>query len=168
MTAGDTVSGNEELFATDGTAAGTVCPTPPALGQYAFQTWEAWVPFNNALYFRAAYGYFADLQLCRYTETKPTGIVNNKEIPGAFALFQNYPNPFNPSTTISYSIAKAGEVKLNVYDIIGNKIASVVNENKPAGSYSVQFNAAALPSGIYFYRLESQGYSDTKKFILLK
>jgi ELWxxDGT repeat protein len=168
MTAGDTVSGNEELFATDGTAAGTVCPTPPALGQYAFQTWEAWVPFNNALYFRAAYGYFADLQLCRYTETKPTGIVNNKEIPGAFALFQNYPNPFNPSTTISYSIAKAGEVKLNVYDIIGNKVASVVNENKPAGSYSVQFNAAALPSGIYFYRLESESYFNTKKFILLK
>ena len=169
MTGGDTVSNEEELFATDGTAAGMVCPTPPdTWGQYPFYPWEAWVPFNNALYYKAAYAYFADYQLCRYTETKPTGIVTNKEIPGAFVLFQNYPNPFNPSTTISYSIAKAGEVKLNVYDIIGNKVASVVDENKPAGSYTVQFNAVALPSGIYFYRLESQGYSDTKKFILLK
>jgi hypothetical protein len=97
-----------------------------------------------------------------------TGINDQNLTAKTFSLRQNYPNPFNPSTTISYSIAKAGEVKLNVYDIIGNKVASVVNENKPAGSYSIQFNAAALPSGIYLYRLESQGYSDTKKFILLK
>jgi len=146
-----------------------VCPTPPSTwGQYPFYPWEAWVPFNNALYYRAAYAYFADYQLCRYTESNPLGIITDKEIPKVFVLSQNYPNPFNPSTTINYSIAKVGHIKLNIYDILGNKVASVVDENKQPGNYSVLFNASTLPSGIYFYRLESEGYSDTKKFIFMK
>src|ERR1035437_3782394 len=115
MTGWDTVSNYEELFASDGTAAGTVCPTPPSMGDSPFYPWEAWVPFNNALYFKAAYGYFADYQLCRYTETKPSGIVTNNESPKAFVLYQNHPNPFNPTTTINYSLAKGGNVKITVY-----------------------------------------------------
>ena len=169
MTGWDTVSNWEELFASDGTAAGTVCPTPPAMGDSPFYpSWEAWVPFNNALYFKAAYGYFADYQLCRYTETKPSGIMANNESPKAFVLFQNYPNPFNPTTTINYSLAKEGNVKLTVYNSIGSKVATIVNENKPAGNYTVQFNGSNLASGIYFYRIQAGSFIETKKMILLK
>ena len=88
--------------------------------------------------------------------------------PNIFSLEQNYPNPFNPSTTINYSLAKAGNVKLSVYDITGSKVVTIVNENKPAGSYTVQFNGSNLSSGIYLYRLESGNYSAAMKFILMK
>jgi hypothetical protein len=83
-------------------------------------------------------------------------------------MAQNYPNPFNPSTTISYSIAKEGNVKLTIFNVIGSKVATIVNEYKPAGNYSVQFNGSNLASGIYLYRLESGNYSSAKKFILMK
>jgi hypothetical protein len=85
-----------------------------------------------------------------------------------FQLQQNYPNPFNPSTTINYSLPKSGYVKLTVYNAIGIKVATIVNEYKQAGNYSVQFNAANLASGIYLYRLESGNYSAAKKLILVK
>jgi hypothetical protein len=85
-----------------------------------------------------------------------------------FALSQNYPNPFNPSTTIKYSLPVAGNVKLTVYNAIGSKVATVVNEYKSAGNYSVQFNGSNLASGIYLYRLEAGDFSAVKKFILLK
>ncbi|NWG28357.1 MAG: T9SS type A sorting domain-containing protein [Ignavibacteriaceae bacterium] len=85
-----------------------------------------------------------------------------------YTLSQNYPNPFNPTTTISYAIKTAGEVTLKVYDMLGIEIASLVNEIKEAGNYSVEFNAATLPSGIYVYRLTSGNFVDTKKLILLK
>jgi hypothetical protein len=88
--------------------------------------------------------------------------------PNTFSLEQNYPNPFNPSTTISYSIAKPGNVKISVYDITGSKVATIVNENKSVGNYSVQFGGSNLASGIYLYRLESGSYSASKKFILIK
>jgi hypothetical protein len=89
---------------------------------------------------------------------------NDKE----YKLYQNYPNPFNPTTTINYSLPKAGNMKLTVYNAIGSKVATIVNKYKPAGNYSVQFNGNNLASGIYFYRLESGTFSVTKKFILLK
>jgi hypothetical protein len=88
--------------------------------------------------------------------------------PKEFALFQNYPNPFNPSTTIKYSLPKAGNVKLTIYNAIGSRVATVVDEYKTAGNYSVQFNGSNLASGIYLYRLESGNFSAVKKFILLK
>ncbi|MDR3610268.1 MAG: T9SS type A sorting domain-containing protein [Ignavibacteriaceae bacterium] len=91
---------------------------------------------------------------------------NNKSL--SYKLQQNYPNPFNPSTTINYSLSREGHTKITIYNILGSKVAVLVNENKPAGIYSVQFNANALPSGIYFYRLESGSYSDIKKFVLMK
>ena len=85
-----------------------------------------------------------------------------------YSLYQNYPNPFNPSTTIKYSIPKAGNVKLTVYNSIGSKVATVVNEYKSAGHYSVQFNGSNLASGIYLYRMEAGNYSEARKFILMK
>jgi tartrate-resistant acid phosphatase type 5 len=85
-----------------------------------------------------------------------------------FTLNQNYPNPFNPSTKISFQIQEYGFVKLIVYDVLGNEVGSIVNENRPAGSYEEDFNASNLPSGIYMYTLTVGNYSDSKKMILLK
>ncbi|GBD86110.1 hypothetical protein BMS3Abin03_00019 [bacterium BMS3Abin03] len=86
----------------------------------------------------------------------------------SYSLLQNYPNPFNPTTTISYSLEKNGLVILKVYDILGNEVATLVNENKTAGDYYVKFDASNLPSGIYFYRLISGSFLSTKKLLLLK
>jgi hypothetical protein len=91
-----------------------------------------------------------------------TGVINK------FRLEQNYPNPFNPTTTISYSLPKAGDVRLIIYNAIGSKISTIVNEYKQPGSYSVKFNGGNFANGIYLYRLESGNYSAVKKFILLK
>ena len=97
-----------------------------------------------------------------------TGIRNYQRNDLSFKLNQNYPNPFNPVTTINYSIVKEGHTKISVYNIIGSRVAIIVDENKSAGSYSVQFNANAIPSGVYFYKLESGGFSDIKKLVLMK
>jgi len=88
--------------------------------------------------------------------------------PTSYTLGQNYPNPFNPSTKISYSIPVEGFVNLDVYNSIGQKVASLVNENKTAGSYEVNFDAAKLSSGIYFYKISSGNFTETKKMILMK
>jgi hypothetical protein len=94
------------------------------------------------------------------------------EIPGstpvAYALEQNFPNPFNPTTTINFSIPVEGFVAIDVYNSIGQKVASLVNETKTAGSYTVGFDASDLTSGIYFYKITSGNFSETKKMILLK
>ncbi len=85
-----------------------------------------------------------------------------------FVLDQNHPNPFNPSTIINYSIKETGLVKIKVYDILGSVVAELVNESKDAGYHSVEFNASNLPSGIFIYTLQVNGYSDSKKMLLLK
>jgi hypothetical protein len=94
--------------------------------------------------------------------------INNVSQPMAFQLFQNYPNPFNPSTTIQYHLSQPANVKLKVYDVLGIEIRQLMNEFQTAGNHSVEFNAADLPSGIYFYRLESGGISLSRKMILLR
>jgi hypothetical protein len=85
-----------------------------------------------------------------------------------FHLYQNYPNPFNPSTKIKYQIPVGGFVNLKVYDVLGNEVAILVNEEKTAGSYEIEFSAVGLPSGIYFYTLKAANYIQTHKMILLK
>jgi hypothetical protein len=85
-----------------------------------------------------------------------------------FRLDQNYPNPFNPSTIINFSIPSAGKVVMKIYNVIGRQVAVLVNGNFEKGNYSVEFNGAGLPSGVYFYKLESGTYSDIKKLILMK
>ena len=88
--------------------------------------------------------------------------------PLTFALEQNYPNPFNPSTIIHYALPEKSNVELIVYDILGNEVATLVNEEKPAGSYEVEFSATGLPSGIYFYRIQAGSFVETKKMVLMK
>ncbi len=112
-----------------------------------------------------------------------TDVKVSNNIPLTFSLSQNYPNPFNPTTTIKYDIpmmilsegAKSSSqtfgrtyVSLKIYDILGREVTTLVNEFKEAGSYEVRFNASALPSGIYFYKLEAGHFSSTKKFMLIK
>jgi hypothetical protein len=99
-----------------------------------------------------------------------TGInLVNNEIPKKYELFQNYPNPFNPSTKIRYTIPKtAGLVSLKIYGILGNEVSVLVNQVQSPGSYEVTFAASELPSGIYFYKLTTSGFSQVRKMILLK
>jgi hypothetical protein len=88
--------------------------------------------------------------------------------PTQFNLYPNYPNPFNPNTQINYSIKSTGLATMKVYDLLGTEVATLVNEIKEAGSYSVNFNASNLPSGIYIYRLIADNFVDSKKLILMK
>jgi plastocyanin len=98
----------------------------------------------------------------------PVGVSDDELIAEKFDLKQNFPNPFNPSTRINYAIPIASFVNLKVYDIIGNEIAVLVNEEKQAGVYNVKFNAAGLSSGMYLYRLQTESFVETKKMILMK
>ncbi len=90
------------------------------------------------------------------------------DIPLVCTLAQNYPNPFNPETTISFGIPESGKVNLSIYDILGRKVAELVNENLPAGNYNHRFNAANFASGVYFYRITVNDFSAVKKFVLMK
>jgi hypothetical protein len=85
-----------------------------------------------------------------------------------YSLSQNYPNPFNPNTIIEYSIPETGYIKLKVYDILGNEVITLVNEEKTPGNYSVEWNASSLASGVYVYRLQAGSYMQTRKMILMK
>jgi hypothetical protein len=103
------------------------------------------------------------------SQVPPVGIKSETSgIPQSYELRQNYPNPFNPITTISYRIPELSFVTLKVYDVLGNEVATLVNEEKPVGSYELTWGSASLPSGIYFYQLRACNYSETKKMILLK
>jgi hypothetical protein len=104
-----------------------------------------------------------------------SSVVEVELVPTKFELSQNYPNPFNLSTKIKYTIpnvslsaVEGSRVQLKVYDVLGNEVANLVNDYKPAGSYEVEFDASKLSSGIYFYKLQAGSFTATKKMILLK
>jgi hypothetical protein len=90
------------------------------------------------------------------------------EIPNEFFLSQNYPNPFNSSSILRYTIPQSSNVVIKVFDILGNEIETLVNEEKPTGTYELTWSAVNLPSGVYFYRLQSDSFVLTKKMVLLK
>lgn len=99
----------------------------------------------------------------------PVGIINyNNEVPGKFSLEQNYPNPFNPVTMMKYNIMKDGFVKVAVYDLLGREIKTIVNQNQKAGTYTVQFDGTGLTSGVYFYKLITNDFTETRKMMLVK
>ncbi len=89
-------------------------------------------------------------------------------MPSDYKLEQNFPNPFNPTTTIYYSLPKASNVSIKVYDMLGNEVAIVINEFKPEGRYSALFDASNLASGVYFYTMKASEFTDTRKMILIK
>ncbi len=105
----------------------------------------------------------------RYIIGPITGIQNvNSGVLNDFNLGQNYPNPFNPATTISYNLAKSGFVNLKVFDVLGREVNTLVNEYQQAGLKEINFNAANLTTGIYFYSIKTEGFSDIKKMTLIK
>ena len=126
---------------------------------------EVWSVTNGSNYF-----YYSGYEVrISYKLTDVTGISANKpDIPTNFSLGQNYPNPFNPSTSISFSIPTKSFVKLKIYDLLGREIATIANEELSAGTYTRQWNAAGLSSGVYFYRLQAGNFTETKKLNLLK
>jgi hypothetical protein len=100
--------------------------------------------------------------------TEPSAVIGENKYINDFKIFQNYPNPFNPSTKISFVIPQRSNVSVKVYNITGTEIATLVNEVKDPGSYSVTFNAAKLSSGVYFYKITAGKFSSVRKMILIK
>ncbi|MBK8982404.1 MAG: T9SS type A sorting domain-containing protein [Ignavibacteria bacterium] len=106
---------------------------------------------------------------CALGENIPTGIsVNSNTIPERFTLYQNYPNPFNPSTGIKFDVPKNSIVKLSVYNSLGQEAAVLLNETLSAGTYNMRFDGANLSSGLYFYKIETEDFTDIKKMMLVK
>ncbi|MBL0106953.1 MAG: T9SS type A sorting domain-containing protein [Ignavibacteria bacterium] len=106
-------------------------------------------------------------------KTTTGGVLTNftntsSEIPDKYFLSQNYPNPFNPVTNLEFGISELEFVSLKIFDVLGNEVSTLVNENKPAGRYEVTFNGADFPSGVYFVRMESGDFMDVKRMVLIK
>jgi hypothetical protein len=121
---------------------------------------DAWNPNESG---KSAY------QSGKYTFTQlPTAVGDQPALPSTYALKQNYPNPFNPSTKISFAVPTKSDVTLSVYNILGQEVATLVNEVKEAGTYDVTFSSAKLTSGVYFYTMKAGQYTETKKMVLMK
>ena len=150
----DTISGQEQLFASDGTATGTVCPTPPdTWGQYPFYPWEAWVPFNNALYYKGAYSYFADYQLCRYSENA-SGI--DRHSPEKFSV---YPNPASTHLTIA---ADRTIASIKIVNQVGQMLfqSAIINQK------SIILDCSTFANGMYLAEVTIDQKTVTQKFIV--
>jgi hypothetical protein len=96
------------------------------------------------------------------------GVHRDEELPLEFGLEQNYPNPFNPTTTFEFRVSSFEHVSLKVLDVLGREVATLVNEIRPAGLYTIRWDASSHPSGVYFYRLRAGGFAETKKMVLAK
>jgi len=118
-------------------------------------------------YYRGRCGLIGDLWLIKLSPDSPTEMDENVFF-SDFSLHQNYPNPFNPTTTLQYQIPELRFVTLKIYDVLGNEIETLINEEKQADSYEINWNAKNLPSGVYFYRLQAGSFVETKKMVLLK
>ena len=96
--------------------------------------------------------------------------INNisTEIPAKYSLSQNYPNPFNPSTNLEFGVSKLGFVSLKIYDLLGKEVVTLVNEKLNPGKYRVEFDGSSLTSGVYFYRITSGDFTETKRMLLVK
>lgn len=94
--------------------------------------------------------------------------VSEEEMPVEYRLTQNFPNPFNPSTKINYQIPEGGRVTMKVYDVLGVEIATLVNREQDAGYYEIEFNAATIPSGVYFYELQIGDFREIKKMMVIR
>ncbi len=125
---------------------------------------------STVLQAESGYAAFALSTLTAARDNIVVGVESKNDIVmfRGYSLFQNYPNPFNPRTTIRYEIPEPSYVKLIVYGILGQVVSTLVNEKKPAGNYTVQFDGSGLTSGVYFYRLQAGNFIQTKKFILIK
>lgn len=112
-------------------------------------------------------GTFEDYCTIKYSQSVGVNLITS-ELPGSYLLLQNYPNPFNPVTRITYQITNTGRVSLKIFDIRGNELEELVNETHYPGTYSVDWEASAYSSGVYFYRLVSGNFSQSRKMNLVK
>jgi len=119
---------------------------------------EGWVLCDKYIYYTDNLGGF----ITDVDKEKPDNF------PKDYSLLQNYPNPFNPTTSIKYSLPEQQFVSLKIFDILGKEVATLVNENKPAGNYEMNFDASNLTSGVYFYQLRAGSFAATRKLILMK
>lgn len=162
------------LVTLNGGVSGELVTAPPQTSAFtpSSNQWKWQVlalPANtNAVQFNAITAFGNNLYIDSICVRDITGISHNNGIPKNFSLSQNYPNPFNPSTKISFSLPKASDVKLVVFDILGREVATLVNDLKQAGTHNVEFNASALSSGVYFYKIVAGDFTDTKKMLLVK
>lgn len=148
---------------------------------YSNDTGRTWTQYNN---FAVDYLEARDIQFVNQNEgwlacddylyhtnnngNITTAVNRNEELPREITLYQNYPNPFNPTTSIKYQVARQGNVTLKIYDVLGNEVTTLVNEQKSPGIYKVKLNAGNLTSGVYFYTLKAGEFKQTKKLLLLK
>ena len=123
--------------------------------------YHMWYSGLNVSFFPWSIGYAVDSTTTSVRKLKG-------DIPAAFALEQNYPNPFNPSTTIEFSLPRTSQVTVKVYNMLGESVASLVDEELNVGTYTTQWNASGMASGVYFYRIQTGDFVDTKKLLLLK
>ena len=108
-----------------------------------------------------------DLLTLKYSQLNIVNPISSR-LPEHFSLFQNYPNPFNPKSNIKFQIAKSGDVKLTVFDVLGREVAVLVNKELYPGTYEVEFDGSNYPSGVYFYKLDAGDFTQTKKMVLIK
>ena len=103
-----------------------------------------------------------------YTYQSITSVKETPKLPNQFSLSQNYPNPFNPTTQITFTLPKASNVTLTIYNVLGQQIATLVNGKNEPGAHSVSWNALNVPSGVYFYRIVAGDFVQTKKMVVMK
>ena len=164
-------TGGKIILSLNGTTIGSILDVPATGG---WQNWQyitipnVWLPQGtNSLQVRLFFGNF-NLSYIKF-DLITVNIENEDEnFPAEFSLNQNYPNPFNPLTHISWQSPTSGWQTLKIYNVLGNEIATLVDEYRNSGYYELEFDASNLPSGIYFYKLNTGNYTDTKKLILLK
>lgn len=171
VTAGQVVTAGQPL-ALSGSSGNT--GGVPHLHLQGFRDGSSYNGFNSIPYnFSNTSGPVNSQNLCInggcYPALDPLSInVNYYSIPDDFHLYQNYPNPFNPSTIIKFGIPHQSVIKLSIYDVEGRTVMYAVDQRLDAGTYEFSFNGEYLPSGIYFYRLQSDEYNETRRMILLK
>ena len=125
----------------------------------------------SSYFFNSSFGFIVgDNGIIFSTTNGGTFFVSNvsSEVPNSYSLGQNYPNPFNPICKVQFSMCNAGNVKIVVYDVMGREVHTLVNERLNAGTYETTFDGTMLTSGVFFYKLVTDGFTETKKMILIK
>ncbi|MCX6159676.1 MAG: YCF48-related protein [Ignavibacteriae bacterium] len=140
---------------------------------WSFQLIEEYGSYIRSIYaFDENNAWFCGYTNSIYKTTDGGGVIGiepiNNTFPNHFSLSQNYPNPFNPTTIINYQLSVSSIVSLKIYDITGKEISVLVNQKQPPGYYNVKFDGSNLPSGVYFYKIFTEDFSETKKMILIK
>ncbi len=168
ISVGDTVIWrNDEGFHNVEADDGSFTSGPPAEAPWTFV--HVFTSAGDNPYFCVTHGGQGGVGMSGVvTVTDPVGVSDQNLVVNKFVLEQNYPNPFNPSTVIRYQTAEKSNVTLTVYNSIGRKISTLLNEVKPKGTFTIEFDGNNLPSGIYFFRLQAGTFTDTKKMVLLR